>query len=226
MPGREIPLVSNEIYHVFNRGTAGLPTFYNKRNYIRALETLFFYQSKKLPLKYSHFLKISNSQRELILQHISKEKDFLVEIISFCLMPNHFHLLLKQITDGGISKFMSNFSNSYTRYLNTSANRFGPLFQGKFKAVRIETDEQLIHVNRYLHINPYTSYVVKTREELENYPYSSLPEYLGKSRTNYCAKEIILDNFKSIDSYKEYIFDEIDYERELHNIKHLVLEEI
>ncbi len=225
MPGREIPLVTSEIYHVFNRGVAGLPSFCNKRNYTRAIETLLFYQNKKLPMKYSHFLSISNALRETFLENLAEEKDFLVEIIAYCLMPNHFHLILKQVNDNGISKFMGNFANSYTRYFNTREDRFGALFQGKFKAVRIETDEQLVHVSRYVHINPYTSYVVKTLAELENYPYSSLPEYLCKTATNYCSKEIILDGFKNIGLYKKYVFDQIDYERELHSIKHLILEE-
>ena len=140
-------------------------------------------------------------------------------------MPNHFHFLLKQVANRGISKFISNFTNSYTRYFNTKNKREGALFKGKFKSVRIESDEQLLHVSRYTHLNPYSSYVIKTLEELENYPYSSLPEYLQRSPKGSCQKEIILDQFKNLNSYKNFVFDQANYQRELENIKHLILEE-
>lgn len=223
MPGRDIPLVTDEIYHVLNRGIASQPIFQDKRDYTRALQTLFFYQNQKQPLRYAKFLTLSRAQRLEILERLAKEKQFLVEIIVYCLMPNHFHLMLRQLVENGVSKFMANFANSYTRYLNTKYKRYGPLFQGKFKAIRVETDEQLLHLSRYIHLNPYSSYVVKTLEDLENYPFSSLPEYLGKTINNYCAKGIVLDDFKK-SSYKKFVFDQADYQRKLEEIKHLVLE--
>lgn len=225
MPGREIPLVNNEIYHVLNRGISSQPIFLTKRDYNRALQTILYYQNQQRPLKYSRFLSLSNKQRSLILGKLKRERLFLVEIIAFCLMPNHFHLLLKQVVDGGISKFIGNLTNSYTRYFNTKHKREGALFKGKFKAVRIESDEQLLHVSRYIHLNPYSSYVIKTLEELKNYPYSSLPEYLQKSPNGFCQKEIILEQFKNINSYKNFVFDQANYQRGLENIKHLILEE-
>ena len=225
MPGRKIPLVNNEIYHVLNKGISLQPTFLTKRDYQRALQTIFYYQNQKPPLKYSRFLSLSNKQRETILDNLRKQKLILVEIIAFCLMPNHFHFLLKQVANRGISKFISNFTNSYTRYFNTKNKREGALFKGKFKSVRIESDEQLLHVSRYTHLNPYSSYVIKTLEELENYPYSSLPEYLQRSPKGSCQKEIILDQFKNLNSYKNFVFDQANYQRELENIKHLILEE-
>jgi putative transposase len=224
MPGREIPLITNEVYHILNRGIAFQPSFQNKKDYTRAIEALFYYQNKKPPLRYSKFLLLANSKRTQILEKLTQEKQFLVEIISYCLMPNHFHLLLKQLTENGISKFISNFTNSYTRYFNTKHKRTGPLFQGKFKAIRVETNEQLFHLSRYIHLNPYSSYVVKTLKDLENYSYSSLPEFLGKTQTNFCSKEIILDNFKNKSSYQKFVFDQANYQRKLEEIKHLLLE--
>lgn len=139
-------------------------------------------------------------------------------------MPNHFHLLLKQKVDNGISKFVANFSNSYTRYLNTKTRRIGPIFQGKFQAIRIETEEHLQHVCRYIHLNPYTSYLVKDLNDLENYPYSSFPEYLGKTKKDFCQKEDILYHFKSPKKYREFVFNQADYQRSSNRIKHLSLE--
>ena len=224
MPGRKVPLVNNQIYHVLNRGAALQPTFKTKRDFYRAIETIRYYQNKEVSLRYARFILLSNERRKEILESLSKEKQFLVEIISYCLMPNHFHFILKQIEEDGISKFMGNFSNSYTRYFNVKNKRNGSLFQGKFKAIRVETDEQLIHLSRYIHLNPYSSYVVKTLKELEKYFYSSFPEYLGKSEVAFCNKEIVLDQFENLESYKKFVFNQADYQRELQKIKHLTLE--
>ncbi|QQG40678.1 MAG: transposase [Candidatus Levyibacteriota bacterium] len=224
MPGRKTPLVNNEIYHIFNRGVASQPTFLNKRDYDRALETIFYYQNSIPPIKYSRFLSLSTEDRTELFENLAKQKNFLVEIISYCLMPNHFHFLLRQIKDGGIAKFISNFTNSYTRFFNTKRERTGPLFTGKFKSVRIETQEQLLHVSRYIHLNPYTSFVAKTLKDLETYPYSSFPEFINKVKSNFCTKDIVLANYKNIESYKQFVFDQADYQRSLGLIKHLTTE--
>jgi putative transposase len=224
MPGRTAPIVTNKIYHVFNRGIASQPTFLEKRNYDRALESLFYYQNCNLPIKYSKFLSLSVKERTKILEDLSKKNDRMVEIISYCLMPNHFHLLLRQVKDNGISKVLGDFTNSYTRYINTKLERTGPIFSGKFKSVRIETEYQLIHVSRYIHLNPYTAYLVRDIEGLINYPYSSFPEFLGKTNFNHCSKDVILSEFKNVEHYKKFVTDQKDYQRELDRIKHLALE--
>lgn len=224
MPGRTTPLVNNEIYHIFNRGVASQPTFFDKRDYKRTIETIFYYQNANLSIKYSRFLAFSSEEKQIILKNQRTLRDFLVEIISLCLMPNHFHLLLKQLRDNGISKFMSNFTNSYTRYLNTKIDRTGPVFEGKFKSVRIETQNQLLHVSRYIHLNPYTSFVVKSLKDLEFYPYSSLPAYIGFINASNYSREIIMGNFKNEQKYKEFVFDQAGYQKLLHRIQHLILE--
>lgn len=224
MPGRITPLVTGQIYHVINRGSASQPVFLDKKDYGRGLETIFYYQNKEAPLRYSFFLRLPSSQKGELLERLKKERKFLVEIIAYCLMPNHFHLLLKQIQDKGISVFMGNVANSYTRYFNTRHNRTGHLFQGKFKAVRVETEEQLLHLSRYIHLNPYTSYLTKNLKDLLSYPYSSLNEYLEPKKEGSCYKAIILENFGEISSYKKFVFDQADYQRRLQEIKHLVIE--
>lgn len=224
MPGRLMPIVNNEVYHVFNRGIASQPTFFNKRDYDRALESFFYYQNTNPPIKYSRFLTLSVKERTEMLQNLSKGKDYLAEIISYCLMPNHFHFLLRQIKDGGIAKFVGNFTNSYTRYVNTKQERSGPLFTGKFKSVRIETQEQLVHVSRYIHLNPYTSFVIRTLDDLRKYPYSSFQEFIGKTGSQLCVKEDVLANFKSAKQYEKSIFDQADYQRSLDRIKHQLVD--
>lgn len=224
MPGRQIPLVTDEIYHIVNRGIASQPIFTNQKDYLRALNAIFYYQNQNPFPRYSFFLRLPSEQKTEILKHLKRKNEFLVEIITFCLMPNHLHLLLKQLKENGISNFMSNVSNSYTRYFNTKQKRIGPLLQGKFKAIRVETDEQLLHLSRYIHLNPYSAFIVKDLINLENYPHSSLPEYLNPQISSHCNKEMVLGHFKNISAYKKFIFDQADYQRKLEEIKHLVLE--
>lgn len=223
MPGRAIPLVNEQFYHVFNRGIDRRTTFSDRLDYKRTLLVINYYQYSAPPVKLSKFLTFSREERAKILESLSKSGDKHIEILTFCLMPNHFHLLLRQKRDKGISKFMANFQNSYTRYFNTKNERVGPLFLDQFKAVMIETEEQLLHVSRYIHLNPLTSYVIKEFSDLINYPWTSLPEYLN-GRNETCNTSVILNSFKSEKEYLKFIEDQVDYQRELHKIKYLLFE--
>lgn len=223
MPRRLVPLVSNEIYHIYNQGQDKRPTFTNRREYLRALKTINFYQYRT-HLKLSTFLKLPEDEAKSFATLEFKKENKLVDILSFCLMPNHFHFLIKQLSEDGISRFTSNFQNSYTKYFNTRHERIGSLFLDQFKAVRIETDEQFIHVSRYVHLNPFTSYVVRSLEELENYPWSSFREYLHPHLSDITEKEMALSFFKNSEAYKKFVFDNASYQRELDKIKHLALE--
>lgn len=222
MPGRVLPLVTGEIYHVFNRGIDRRPTFIAKKEYERALQSIKFYRFAQPPIRLSRFLLLDKKRQELVLDAL--ENSFrLVDIICFCLMPNHFHFLLKQKKDNGISKFLSNFQNSYTRFFNTKNQRDGPLFLNQFKAIRIETDEQLVHVSRYIHLNPYTGYIIKTLEEIKLFPYSSLASYLEDSN-DFIQTELIQSFFNKPIDYQEFVFNQADYQRRLKEIEHLLLE--
>ena len=224
MPQRLEPLVTGEIYHIINRGVASMPIFVDDRHYRHFLETAVYYQHQKPSLRYSYFSRLPQSAKIDALAKLSKE--YFVEIICYCLMPNHFHLLLKQTIDNGISNFMMKFCDSYTRYFNTKNNRIGPILQGRFKSVRIETEQQLLHVSRYIHLNPYSSGIVKAATELKEFPYSSLPEYLRLTKNEICQKEIVTAYFKKPGSYQEFVFEQADYQRELSLIKHLILENL
>ena len=146
----------------------------------------------------------------------------MVEILSYVLMPNHFHFTLKQEIDGGIAKFVGNFENSFTRYINIKNDRPGPLFQGRFKAVLIESDEQLIHLTRYHHLNPFADGVVSNFQELVNYPYSSLGDYLGHHRDKFVDTEMVLSFFSDSNAYKKFVAKQKDYKRSLSKIKKLL----
>lgn len=227
MPYRKTPIVNGEIYHIFNRSVARLPIFLNLRDYQRAFETLYFYTFNNLSLRFSHYNRLPENQKRKFLGNLEQDRNRSVQFLAYCLMPNHLHFLIKEINDGGITTFIRNFQNSYAKYFNTKNNRNGALFQARFKAVRIESDEQLIHVARYIHLNPLTSYVIKNPEDLEDYPWCSFAEYLGKQKFNIniiADKSILLSYFPSIEHFKKFTFNQVDYQRKLDKIKHLIAE--
>ena len=116
---------------------------------------------------------------------------------------------------------MGKFANSYTKYFNTKHERVGPLMQGLFKSVWVEDDEQLIHLSRYIHINPVASFIIDEKE-LESYQWSSLPEYLATS--GFCEMQTVLSQFKTVHAYRKFIHDHISYAKDLEKIKHLTFE--
>lgn len=221
MSDRRIPLVDEEYYHIFNRGVARQPTFLNKNDYKQALLALSYYRFTSPPVRLSRFKEFSKEERNRIAANMRKKEKF-AEIISFVFMPNHFHLLLKQTVNNGIPHFLSKFTNSYTKYFNTKYNRVGPLFQGVFKSVHIESDEQLIHLSRYIHLNPVVSAVID-QQSLFSYEWSSLPDFLA-GKSDLVQIEPILKQFKTLEDYKKFILDNVDYGKKLEEIKHLILE--
>lgn len=223
MPSRITPLVTSHVYHVYNRGVARQPTFFSKRDYERIMLTFRYYRLYKPPRKLSYFLELPAPEREPWLLHQEKELTKLVEIVCFVLMPNHFHMLLRQLVDSGITTCLRNSLNSYTKFINTKYQRPGPLFQGEFKAIRMETDEQLLHVSRYIHLNPLVSSVVR-EDKLRTYPWSSLPVYLGSATSPYLSPTIVLNQFSPNNRYESFVFDHADYAKKLENVKHLLLE--
>ncbi|MDP3733522.1 MAG: transposase, partial [Candidatus Daviesbacteria bacterium] len=154
MPQRLVVLANNEIYHIFNRSIAGenILALNQKANLTKAFEIVNYYRYPQ-KLRLSRF-KILPS--ELKKQYLKSFKTAvpLVEIYVFAFMPNHFHFLLKQIQDRGIARFIANFQNSFAKVFNLKNDRKGALFQNAFKAKRIITEEQCIHVSRYIHLNP------------------------------------------------------------------------
>ncbi len=213
MPFRTTPFVNDQYYHIYNRGTEKRHIFENRHDYHRFLQTINYYQIEGPKPKFSHFPSLLVSELD-----ISKK---IVEIVAFCLMPNHFHLLIKQTKENGITEFVGKLSNSYTKYYNAKYNRAGPLFQGEFKAVLVESNEQLLHLSRYIHLNPLISYLVK---KLNQYEWSSYQEYIGDSFSNNCAKDVILSFYKQPKDYKQFVMDQISYAQELECIKHQLID--
>jgi len=146
-------VVTGEIYHVYNKSIAEYIIFNNDLEYSRMAEVIEYYRIEKPFASFSRF-------KERNIQVKKNDIKKLVQIVCYCIMPTHIHLALKQLEDKGISIFMSNILNSYSRYFNIKHNRKGPLWESGFKKVLIESDEQLLHLTRYVHLNPVTAYIV------------------------------------------------------------------
>lgn len=181
------PLVTGSFYHVYNRGVEKRKIYIDKRDYLRFLETLDFYRKAPLPMKLSDFRRGAIQWKK-----IDNQKE-LVKIFCYCLMPNHFHLLLQQLEDKGITHFLRKLSDSYTRYFNTKHKRIGPLFQGSFKAKSIESDEYLLQLSKYIHRNSFPL----SKWEYEVYPYSSYKFYLSGEVHPFCDTNFIGSYFST-----------------------------
>lgn len=210
MPYRTTPLINGNYYHIYNRGVERRDIFQTDNDRNRFLKTIFYYQYIGPKPRFSRF----NPE---IHKNLSKET--LINIIAYCLMPNHFHLLIKQNKDNGISEYTGKISNSYTKYFNTKYRRVGPLLQGSFKSVLVESDEQIIHLSRYIHLNPYVAGLIKN---LKDYSWSSYNDYLNNSSR--VIKEEILNFFKSAKDYENFVLDYQDYALALANIKHQLID--
>ncbi len=217
--------VTGEIYHIFNKSISDFKIFNGENDFLRIKNILRYYQIPGVPFSFCHFMQMEDVKENGFIKHftsISDKKEKLVQIIAYCIMPTHLHLILKQLKDDGISIFIGNVLNSYTRYFNIKHERKGPLWEGKFKNILVERDEQLLHLTRYVHLNPVTAYLV---DRPEDWPHSSYLEYLSKVDDvgKICSYGDILD----IDTvlYKQFVEDNISYQRELAKIKDYIFTE-
>lgn len=214
MPGRLTPLVNGEYYHIFNRGSDKRNIFAQQRDYARFQQAFYYYQFIGPKPKFSNFSKYK--LRTFKPSQDSKR----VEILSYCLMPNHFHFLVQQLKENGIAGFISQLANSYTKYFNTKYKRVGALLQGSFKSVHVENDEQLIHLSRYIHLNPIVSNITNN---LDGYPWSSYSEY-AYDKESLCSTKEVLNLFPSKNEYKTFLMDQIDYAKSLNFLKHQLID--
>lgn len=222
MPARNIPLVSDQVYHIFNKIQNGEPLFTLKSYCRPMINALWYYQYAAPSMKLSCFRHQSAGERPKIIESLHNGKR-LVDILAYCLMPNHFHLLVQQKESNGVSLYMSKVQNSITRFINIKKKQKGHIFIGQFKAVRVEKETLLLHVSRYIHLNPYTGYVTRSIEETKKFSWSSYHEYVANSG-GICQQQLILSHFKTKQKYEKFIESQKDYQRTLADIKHSIFE--
>ena len=214
---RKTPLVTDNIYHVFNRGVNKNEIFFSEKDYKRFLLVARHYKTKNNKFSYER----SNNDPVSLVSSMDPTGINIqpkAEILAYCFMPNHFHFLIKQLNDGGITSYMRHFMNSYAHYVNIKYKRVGPLFQGRFRSVLVESDEQLLHVSRYIHLNPLVSSLVS---DLKDYLWSSYFTYVQNREDDLCNPSLILSSFKEKGDYEQFLLDQRDYARSLGKIKHL-----
>ena len=212
---RKIKFSEGEYYHIYNRGVDKRDIFMDKYDYDRFLL----------------LLDICNSSLPIEVREVMKEKDIggltsgdkeetLADIGVWCLMPNHFHILLKEKSGIGITKFIQKLSTAFTMYFNNKYERNGSLFQGTFKAKHIEKDEYLKYLFSYIHLNPVkliqSDWKEKGIEDIENakdflnnYEYSSYRDYINpnSSESRIINEKAFPEYFKSKNDFNNNLFD-------------------
>jgi len=213
MPSKNIikTYIENGFYHIYNRGVEKRKIFLDKQDYKVFLSYLKLYLSTKQESVneiIDYDLKIVN--RDKIISELFKLNNFYnkIELISYVLMPNHFHLELKQSGKKDIENFMRSLITKYSKYFNKKYERVGPLFQGRYKAVLIRNTEYLLYLSRYIHLNPIE--LLTHSQSLVEYPWSSYPAYLkiiniSWLKTSLLSNNYLLNGIYSRDLYKKFV---------------------
>ncbi len=218
---RKTAFVNGEFHHIYNRGVDKRIIFTDRDDRERFFKSMFLFNSVE-PI--GSLYELAFNHREL-----GGRTAKLVNIIAYCLNPNHFHFILEQVNDGGISEFMKRLSGGYTWYFNHRYKRNGSLFQGKFKDVHINSNEYLLHVSAYVNLNDRVHQLGGQTAKLVESK-SSWSEYVGNSMEHFCEKEIILEQFRSKKEYKKFAKDSLenilDRRSEINDISDLLLEQL
>lgn len=204
---RNIPIIAGNYYHIFNRGNNKQFIFKESNDFIRFLFLILYFQSS---VSISHISRLVSTYHNNNIFNVDDEvmKNIIdnryIELVGFVLMPNHFHLIVLESKEGGISKYMQRVLNSYTKYFNTKYEQTGHLFQGPYKAVHIGDDNQLSYLSAYQHRNPRELKKWKNREV--EYPWSSYQDYAKENRWGkLLLSNIITDKFDSGEEYREFV---------------------
>lgn len=221
MSTRKTSFANGEFYHIFNRGVDKRIIFADKNDTDRFFKSLIeFNVVDPIGSLYENSRKQDGGETATLGER-------LVNIITYCLNPNHYHLILEQLVDGGISEFMKRLGG-YTWYFNNKYERSGSLFQGVFKSVHIDSNEYLLHVSAYTNLNDRVHKLDgKTPNLIPSI--SSWGEYTSKGVSGICEKEIILGQFRNTDEYKEFALSSLESiiqrKQELKDFDKFLLEE-
>ena len=227
-------IIGEEIFHILNRGVDKRNIFLEDGDYFRFIHNLFEFNDANSISNSGHFFNQTQSI-DLRNRYDKKPREFIIEILAFCLMPNHFHLLVKQKEEGGITKFMRRLSIGYANYFNQKYKRSGTLFEGRYKSILINQDRHFNYLPYYIHLNPldlvmpeWRSGKIKNYQKaiqfLKNYRWSSHLDYLGnKNFPSVTQRELLLEMSGGSNNYSKGIENWLS-ELNLVEIKKLILE--
>ncbi len=204
MPSKNIirNFITDGIYHIYNRGVEERIIFLDEQDYSVFLFYMKIYLSDIEETDIKEILSRFNYSITRGNLNLCKN----INLSSYCLMPNHFHLLVQQKDKKSIIEFMQRLSNAYVKYFNKKYKRVGSLFQGRYKAALIDSTNYLLNVIHYIHANPLELPEHSNFEKLENYNYSSLKDYIGKTNTLWLRKDYIPGFYEPLnkDRFKNY----------------------
>lgn len=187
-----------DLYHVLNRGVDKRTIFMDKQDYLRFIHNMFELNNQDVVNSCSYNFR---NFPDLASRYIKKPRKLLVDVHAFCLMPNHYHLMVSPRVEKGVSKFMSKLNMSYAKYFNTKYKRVGALFQGRYKVVPITREEHFLYLPYYIHMNPLDLFAPEWREKKIKNPRKSL-EFLKQYRWSSFLDYVGVKNFPSIISQK------------------------
>jgi len=246
MPYRKQQFVNGEIYHIVLRGIDGNVIFRNTDDYYRGIFSIYEFNNaksvtirerRKVRAKIKELSREDNRGRASVADDFSvDQRDKFIELFTFCFMPNHPHLLLRQVNDGGITKFMSKFGTGYGGYFNRKYHRKGYVFEDRFHAVHIKNEEQLKTVFVYIHANPISLVQPGWKEKgiedpekviefLENYKWSSYADYIGKKNfLSVTDRDFILKIMGGEKGCKEFVEYWVRYKGEIREFPEVCLD--
>lgn len=222
-----------EIYHTLNRGVDKRKIFIDNKDYFRFIHDLFEFNNQDWV---NSTFYIFNKSNDIASRNIKrKPRKLLVDVLAFCLMPNHYHLLLRSLTENGISRFMKKMNMGYAKYFNIKYKRKGSLFEGRYKSILIKNESHFIHIPFYIHCNPLDLITPEWRERrmedcnkaedfLRSYRWSSNLDYCGeKNFPSVTNRNFLLEYFGGEGGYKISLQNWLK-ELNMENFKDIVLE--
>jgi putative transposase len=218
---RKTTFANGEYYHIYNRGVDKREVFLDEADYERFLICLReFNRTEAIGSLYEKSLREKKNGSSTPIRGV--ELPALVEIVSYCLNPNHYHLILKQNSEKGIEKFMQKVGTGYTNYFNKKYKRSGALFQGTFKTIHIDSNDYLLYLSAYINKNHFIHGLGQG-----DWKYASLLEYknMQPESLNVCKTELILGQFRNLDEYLDFLDKNALYLKEQKENRKYLLEE-
>lgn len=219
---------TDQIYHIYNRGVDKRNIFADGKDFVRFIRSMRDFNSiKPIGSLYEKKVKeykmrgkdIANPLWVSDIPSDSPDKPS-VEFISYCLLNNHYHFLLKQLADGGISEFMRRLGIGYTNYFNKKCNRSGSLFEGKYKIIKVNNYSHFLKLAVYVNCNSEVHKISLAK----NWPWSSFLDYIGKRKGTLCDREIIINEFKNSVEFENFCLQVLPGIIEMKDIKRDFLE--
>lgn len=207
---RKEKIVTGEYYHIFNRGVEKRNIFKTKKDYQHFLDSMIFFNTEKPSWKIGK--KFEDRPRI---------EERLVDIVAYCLNPNHFHLLLRENKENGIAIFMKKICTGHAMYFNKKTDRSGVLFQGRYKSVHIFSNDLLLYISVYVNCNSQ----IHAIEDASVYPWCSFSEYSGISTGIDCQKSIVLEQFKNNKGYINFCIEKSGGMKEKKDMEKIYLED-